>query len=157
MAVELAAIGRRVCETEWDLLLLLAPGAAARAQEHHAADGAAAARPPGLHGRPTAAELVESVREFLAGQVMAETEGATAYHARVAANVLAMVGRELDAGGPPLQRRALALAGLGVHDEAGLCAAIRSGAIDARDGRLEEVLATGVVERVAVANPSYLG
>ncbi len=156
-SVELAAIGRRVCETEWDLLLLLAPGAAARAQEHHAADGAAAARPPGLHGRPTAAELVESVREFLAGQVMAETEGATAYHARVAANVLAMVGRELDAGGPPLQRRALALAGLGVHDEAGLCAAIRSGAIDARDGRLEEVLATGVVERVAVANPSYLG
>ncbi len=29
-SVELAAVGRRVCEQEWDLLLLLAPEAAAR-------------------------------------------------------------------------------------------------------------------------------
>ena len=43
-SVELAAIGRRVCEQEWDLLLLLDPDAAAAA-------AAARPRPSGARGR----------------------------------------------------------------------------------------------------------
>lgn len=155
-SVELAAIGRRVCETEWDLLLLLAPEVAADAVDAHARVAAGPDLGPGLHGRPTAAELVDAVREYLSDQVVPGTDGALSYHARVAANVLGTVGRELAAGTRPQQRRALALAGLGVHDEAELCAAIRAGSFDGDRDELVAVLAAGVVERVSVANPSYL-
>ncbi|MGN6790843.1 MAG: phosphotransferase family protein [Streptosporangiaceae bacterium] len=100
-SVELAAIGRRVCEQEWDLLLLLAPDAAA---------GAACSRPrpsgdpkpePAPHGRPTASELLDAVQSFLTEQVMPATGGQLAFHARVAANVLGIVARELELGPPP--------------------------------------------------------
>lgn len=159
-SVELAAIGRRVAETEWDLLLLLAPDAAAVAADLAPQPAATvqdeALQAPGLHGRPTAAELVEAVQEFLTGQVVGQTEGALSYHARVAANVLATVGRELAAGEVPLQRRALALARLGVRDERELCTAIRVGDLDDRDRAVRDVLAEGVVDRVSVANPSHL-
>ena len=47
--------------------------------------------------RPTAAELVAAVREFLERDVMAATEGRVQFHTRVAVNVLGMVERELDA------------------------------------------------------------
>ena len=159
-SVELAAIGRRVCETEWDLLLLLAPEAAAAALAERT--GSRQGRDPGvataagLHGRPSSLELVQAVREFLADQVVTGTDGALSYHARVAANVLAMVGRELEAGGQPLQRRAAALGVLGVQDEVGLCGAIRAGELVDRDAELVAALVDGVVERVSVANPGYL-
>jgi aminoglycoside phosphotransferase (APT) family kinase protein len=155
-SVELAAIGRRVCETEWDLLLLLAPDEAVAAQADHDTTGDVQGVVPGLHGRPTSVELVDAVREFLADQVVTGTEGALSYHARVAANVLAMVGRELASGGGPQQRRAAVLGDLGVLDEAGLCSAIRSGALDQRLDEVVAALARGVVERVSVANPVYL-
>jgi aminoglycoside phosphotransferase (APT) family kinase protein len=158
-SVELAAIGRRVCETEWDLLLLIAPEVASAAPADGPDDAApvdtAAEARAGLHGRPTAVELVESVREFLTDQVMPATEGSTSYHARVAANVLAMVGRELVAGARPQQRRTLQLTRLGVHSEEELCSAIRAGGLDDVD-ELITTLAEGVVERVRVANPNYL-
>ena len=37
----------------------------------------------GLHGRPTAAELVEAVREFLENDVFPEAEGRVQFHTRV--------------------------------------------------------------------------
>lgn len=163
-SVELAAIGRRVCETEWDLCCLLVPDAARAARAAHDARGAlgsggawpSTSSTPGLHGRPSAAELVEAVREFLSDQVVAGTQGAVSYHARVASNVLGMVERELAAGAAPVQRRALDLARLGVQDEAGLCAALRAGGLGSRHDEFVEVLVAGVVERLAVANPRYL-
>ncbi len=100
-SVELAAIGRRVCEQEWDLLLLLEPEAAAAAAARQARAPRAASVAPAPHGRPTASELLEAVREFLTGQVMPATSGQLAFHARVAANVLAIVARELELGPPP--------------------------------------------------------
>ena len=59
-SVELAAIGRRVCESEWDLFVLLgvAPG-------DPAPEPAGPGGPAAPFGRPTAAELVEAVREYL--------------------------------------------------------------------------------------------
>ena len=49
----------------------------------------------GLNGRPTAAELVAAVAEFLDNDVRANTTGSVNFHARVAANVLRIVEREL--------------------------------------------------------------
>lgn len=97
-SVELAAIGRRVCEQEWDLLLLLDPQAAGRAavtRPRVAGDG----RPsPAPYGRPTASELLAAVREYLTGAVVTGTSGQLSFHARVAANALAIVARELELG-----------------------------------------------------------
>jgi aminoglycoside phosphotransferase (APT) family kinase protein len=97
-SVELAAIGRRVCEQEWDLLLLLDPDAAAQAAARRPHLAGAGQPAPAPHGRPTASELLDAVREFLTDQVMPATTGQLAFHARVAANVLGIVARELELG-----------------------------------------------------------
>ena len=97
-SVELAAVGRRACEQEWDLLLLLTPEAAARAAARRPRVTGAGQATPAPHGRPTASELLEAVREFLTGQVMPASSGQVAFHARVAANVLGIVARELELG-----------------------------------------------------------
>jgi aminoglycoside phosphotransferase (APT) family kinase protein len=100
-SVELAAIGRRVCEQEWDLMLLLRPEAAAAAAARRPRPAGGAVAEPAPYGRPTASELLEAVREFLTGQVMPATSGQLAFHARVAANALAIVSRELELGPLP--------------------------------------------------------
>ena len=99
-SVELAAIGRRVCEQEWDLLLLLQPEEAAAAAARRPRPSGAAAAEPAPYGRPTASELLDAVRGYLTEQVMPATAGQLAFHARVAANVLAIVARELELGPP---------------------------------------------------------
>ena len=89
-SVELAAIGRRVCESEWDLFTLLGvtPG-------DPAPEAVAKGNPVAPFGRPTAAELVEAVREYLEASVMERSEGGARFEARVARNALAVVEREL--------------------------------------------------------------
>ncbi len=100
-SVELAAIGRRVCEQEWDLLLLLDPDAAAAAAGARPRPSGAPAASPAMFGRPTASELLDAVREYLTGSVLPGTSGQLAFHARVAANALAIVARELELGAFP--------------------------------------------------------
>jgi len=100
-SVELAAIGRRVCEQEWDLLLLLAPDAAAEAAARRPGPVGLPRPAPAPYGRPTAIELLDAVRGFLTDQVMPATTGQLAFHARVAANVLGIVARELELGPLP--------------------------------------------------------
>ncbi len=100
-SVELAAIGRRVCEQEWDLLLLLDPDAAALAAARRPRPGGAPQPAPAPHGRPTASELLDAVRAFLSDEVMPATGGGLAFHARVAANVVGIVARELELGPLP--------------------------------------------------------
>jgi aminoglycoside phosphotransferase (APT) family kinase protein len=100
-SVELAAIGRRVCEQEWDLLLLLAPDAAAQAAARRPGLAGLPQPAPAPYGRPTASELLDAVRGFLTDQVMPATSGQLAFHARVAANVLGIVARELELGPVP--------------------------------------------------------
>jgi aminoglycoside phosphotransferase (APT) family kinase protein len=97
-SVELAAIGRRVAEQEWDLLLLLDPESARRAAAARPHPTGAGLPSPAPHGRPTASELLEAVREYLLGSVLPQTTGQLSFHARVAANVLAIAARELELG-----------------------------------------------------------
>ena len=109
-----------------------------------------------LHGRPTAAELVEAVREYLERDVMPATEGRLQFHARVAVNVLNMVQRELEAGDTPLDEHRERLNGLGFADDAALAAAIRSGELDDRSAEVRDAVWASVRARLAVANPGYL-
>lgn len=158
-SVELAAIGRRVCEVEWDLLSILPAPAAASVAPDGTASPAQASTPLSrayLHGSPDAAGLVEAVREYLERDVMAATEGRVRFHARVAANVLGMVERELSMGPDQAERHRTALAAFGVADEAGLAGGIRRGQIDAADPALWALASDTVRARLEVANPRYL-
>ncbi len=110
-----------------------------------------------LHGRPTAAELVAAVAEFLEIDVREATTGHVNFHARVAANALRMVERELQNAGKPEVHAALA--DLGFTDEAALAAAIRAGDLDGRDKAFNAdvvaCLRTLVSHRLAAAHPGY--
>jgi hypothetical protein len=170
-SVELAAIGRRVCEVEHDLLLLLpgatspaaaapspaAPPPAERPSPPGPDDAAAqvAGRPGTPHDAPTAGQLIEAVREFLEGDVMATAEGRVRFHARVAARVLATVERELAAGDGPARAHAARLAALGFGTDAELAAAVRSGSLDDRWDEVAPAVRATVADKLAVANPTY--
>jgi hypothetical protein len=107
----------------------------------------------GIYGRPTAAELVAVVADFLDNEVRAAIEGPVNFHARVAANVLRIVEREL-LDGPP-DDVAAALDGLGYTDEAQLAMAIRTGDLDDRRDEVLSCLRTIVRRRLEVAHPGY--
>jgi hypothetical protein len=107
----------------------------------------------GGYGRPTAAELVEAAAEFLETDVRAATTGQVNFHARVAANALRIVQREL-LDTTDDQVRA-ALRGMGFADEAALAAAIRAGGLDQRAKDVTACLRTLVRHRLAVAHPGY--
>ena len=114
-----------------------------------------AERGPVLHDAPTAAQLVEAVREFLERDVLPATEGRVRFHARVAANVLAIVQRELALGPEQARRHAADLAALGFGDDAALAAAIRAGSLDDRYDEVAAVVRRSVADKLAVANPRY--
>jgi len=150
-SVELAAIGRRVCESEWDLFTLLgvAPG-------DSAPEPVGKGSPVAPFGRPTAAELVEAVREYLEGNVMERSEGGARFEARVARNALAVVERELLLGHEMATAHAYRLRDLGITDDAALAAAIRAGDFDDGWEPVASALAASARDQLLVANPSYL-
>ena len=107
----------------------------------------------GLNGRPTAAELVAAVAEFLDGDVRSNTTGSVNFHALVAANVLRTVERELlDQTSAEPQ---IALAALGYADEDALAAAIRTGALDECGADVMACLRALVRHRLSIAHPGY--
>ncbi|HJY72983.1 MAG TPA: phosphotransferase family protein, partial [Streptosporangiaceae bacterium] len=97
-SIELAVLGRRVCEQEYDILLALghaAPLTVADPLENHEDH---AATP---HDRPSGPELLRAVREFLITEVGrteaglgVRTDPRLRFHARVAANALRIAERE---------------------------------------------------------------
>jgi aminoglycoside phosphotransferase (APT) family kinase protein len=154
-SVELAAIGRRVCENEHDLLTLLAPSHA-RFENEIRPPEAESAHKTGLHGRPTMGELVEAVREYLERDVMAGTEGRLQFHARVAVNALKIVERELAHGDEMAAAHTARLAALGYADDAALASAIRAGELDDRIDEVTAAVQASVLDKVLIANPKYL-
>ncbi len=168
-SVELAAIGRRICESEWDLFVALGavpPGsetmqspAGTPTATHASRTGATAPTPVvAPFGRPTAAELVEAVGEYLDGS-RAETGGGgpgERFEARVAGNVLRMVARELELGPELSAAHTRRLAGLGFENDGDLAAAIRSGDFGDDWHEVAVALAASARDQLLVANPSYL-
>lgn len=150
-SVELAAIGRRVCEVESDILDLLPWGSGSPSPAPDPAVSGVG-RP---HDIPSADALLDAVGGFLESDVMAATEGRVRFHARVAANVVAMVARELRLGPAQAVAHAERLAELGVASEAELAAAIGEGAFDARIDEVADMVRATVADKLAVANPAY--
>jgi len=110
-----------------------------------------------FHDIPSAADLVEAVREFLERDVMSSSEGRVAFHARVAVNVLGMVERELRVGAGQAAAHSAGLARLGFGSEAELAAAIRDGRVpDAELGSVAAFIRETVRAKLEVANPRYL-
>lgn len=107
------------------------------------------------HDLPTAAQMVEAVREWLE-QVAADGETPNRFHALVAQNMLGMVERELELGPEHAETHARRLARLGVADDAELAAAIRRGDLDDRLGEVRELVWASVRDKLSVANPRYL-
>ncbi len=107
------------------------------------------------HDVPTAAELVEAVREWIERDVAAGAP-VPAFHARVASNVLAIVERDLQLGDEHDERHARRLDALGVADDRELAAGIRSGRFDDRLDEVRDLVWASVRDKLAVANPAYL-
>ncbi len=128
-----------------------------------------------MQDRPTYDELLAAVERFLSQEIVPNTEGVRRFHARVAANVLGIVRRELEreeeqlaaewAGldgllepaKPPEDRAALREA-LGART-ADLCERIRAGEADAgpfREAVISQVRRT-TRDKLLVSNPGWLG
>lgn len=107
------------------------------------------------HDVPTASELVEAVREWIERD-LGGGGPANRFHARVAANVLAIVERELELGPAQARAHAARLEQLGVADDAELAASIRDGTLDGRLDEVRELVWASVRDKLAVANPAYV-
>lgn len=110
--------------------------------------------PGAPHDVPTAAELVEAVREWIDRDVAGGN--ADRFHARVASNVLAIVERELALGPAHSVAHDARLVALGVQDDAELADAIRSGRMDDRAADVRDAVWAAVRDKLRVANPGYL-
>jgi aminoglycoside phosphotransferase (APT) family kinase protein len=159
-SVELAAIGRRAAEQEWDLIELLDPQACTSALAD--ADSGHYDQPvvddPGVYGRPTAGELLVAVREFVNGDVLAATgdDRRLQFHGRVAGNVLAIVERQLQlTAGQSVRHRRL-FDDLGAGGVCELAQQIRAGEWDERGERLRPALAALARDKLAIAEPRHL-
>ena len=113
--------------------------------------------------QPSVLELVTAVRDFIEQRAMPELKGHTAFHARVAANALSIVARELEQGAVAAEAERGRLAGLLGHDgnlmvlNRELCARIRGGSIGLETPGLAEHLALTTRDKVAIDQPNYGG
>jgi Domain of unknown function (DUF6285) len=118
-----------------------------------------------LDERPTSAELIAAVAEFIEKKAAPQLDAHTACHAKVALNVLHIVERELERdrrGGADDAELARLRKLCGTGDDAGitalnreLCARIADGRIAIDDPALQEHLMLSALDRIAVDNPKY--
>lgn len=106
---------------------------------------------------PGTAELLEAVAEYLFAELRPEVPSEQRFRVLVAANVCAVVAREIRAGEGPAREDAELFAELlgGEGDAAALAARIRDGDFDDRMDELAERLADHVRRKLDVARPGY--
>ncbi len=128
-----------------------------------------------MQDRPTSVELLEAAADFVDGELVPAVQGARQFQARVVANVMRIVAREIKLEDPLVRSEVKALAGLLRRDSPHLhslddlraaavsmgeelTAKIRAGEADDGDWR-GEVLALvrqSVEDKLRIANPRYL-
>jgi len=152
--VERPGIGRRSSECQVDCVNLLIPGSVVLV------DGKPLTSTLDM---PRTDELVSSVRDYLRADIMAATEGRLNFLARVAANSLDIVLRELSLGEAQRTlelRRLCALFGANDDLEAlrwRLVRMLRDGTMPLDRPGLAEHLRQTVANQVAIDQPSYSG
>jgi Domain of unknown function (DUF6285) len=119
-----------------------------------------------MHDRPTAAELVDAVTEFLERDLQPALEGRLAFHTRVAVNALRIVEREIELGPELDARRAAGLREL-LGDaategettrelEVDLARKVRDGSLDARRSELVDYLRATLRLQLDIVHPGYV-
>ena len=152
--VERPAIGRRSSECQVDCVNLLIPGPV---------ELVAGEDPTAASDMPRLDELLSSVRDYLRGDVMAETSGRTNFLARVAGNSLDIVLRDLAFGAPHREAeraRLRTLLSAGDSLEAlrwRLVHALRDGSMRLDHPGLAAHLRETVVNQIAIDQPKYSG
>jgi len=113
--------------------------------------------------QPSMLELVEAVKSFIESKAIPELKGHTAFHARVAANALGIVAREIaefPQAAAAEKERLVALLG---HDGSledlnrELCARLRAGSLSLDDDALREHLEATTIAKVSIDQPNYSG
>lgn len=113
--------------------------------------------------RPNKAELLDAVIEYLMDDLFPTLDGELAFHARVSANLLTILKRELDQGDQMDTDELARLQSLLKDDQASLddmtrdlATKIRSGDLDSdRDQVMADVKRT-VEDKLRVVSPKYL-
>ncbi len=116
-----------------------------------------------LDERPTARELLAAVADFLERTALPKLDGAAAFQAKIAVNVLHIVSRELERGAEVARDdlgRIVALLGLPEDTDLAeanraLAAAIDEGRIGEDDPGLVDHLWRSVLARIAIDSPRY--
>jgi hypothetical protein len=115
-----------------------------------------------MQDQPTAPELLESVAEYLFGELRSEVAREQRFKVLVAANVCVVVAREIRAGGTA-DREDLELFDELLGDQIGdvhgaaaeLSRRLRSGELDDRIDELAPRLAEHVRRKLEIARPGY--
>ena len=116
-----------------------------------------------MQDQPTSADLVGAVADFIRNHAMPQLTGHAAFHARVAANALDIVKRELeiapDANAEELSRLKALLGKEGSLEELNreLCARIFSGDLTLDTQGLKDHLWATTLAKLAIDQPKYSG
>jgi hypothetical protein len=113
-----------------------------------------------VHQPPSAAELLRTVADTLADEIVPALDGPAQHRARVAASIVEIVAREIELG--PSVRASetealLAITGGGDADPAAVAAALRAGAADdpAEHARVRALLVDIARGDLSIAKPGY--
>ena len=128
-----------------------------------------------MQDRPTSIELLEAAADFVESELVPAVQGARQFQARVVANVMRIVAREIKLEDPSARSEVKALARLLGHDaphlhslndlrsaavsmSEELATRIRAGEADDGDWRREvlAVVRQSVEDKLRIANPRYL-
>ncbi|MBC7102527.1 MAG: hypothetical protein H5U13_04765 [Parvibaculum sp.] len=116
-----------------------------------------------MQDQPTASELVEAVADFIRNHAMPQLQGHAAFHARVAANALDIVRRELDvapAANAEETSRLKALLGTdGPLEDLNreLCRLIEMGEVGLDTPGLKDHLWRTTLTKLSIDQPNYSG
>jgi hypothetical protein len=113
--------------------------------------------PGELFGSPSAAQLIEAVREFLES-LADDIPADRAFHLRVAVNALRVAERELAMNGEAEAEHRRRMAALGASGDSDLARAIRAGQFT--PARCDEILASVLADveaRLQANSPHYIG